>query len=101
MATVTQKLEGATNGEIPEPHALRSLLQDVQQYREQQKQEVEDSGEDEDYEAGGDDTPDTDLDDFTDKFGPDDTEQTKERLQALIGRLDEEAAGQIVLIQQP
>ena len=101
MATVTQKLEGATNGEIPEPHALRSLLQDVQQYREQQKQEVEDSGEDEDYEAGGDDTPDTDLDDFTDKFGPDDTEQTKERLQALIDRLDEEAAGQIVLIQQP
>jgi hypothetical protein len=100
MATVTQKLEGATNGEIPEPHALRSLIQDVQQYRERQKKKVEDSGEDEDFETGDDDLPETDWEDFTEKFGPDDTEQTKERLQALIDRLNEEAAGRIVLIEQ-
>jgi hypothetical protein len=99
MATVTRKLEGATRGEIPEPHVLRSLLQDAQQYRERQKQEVEDSGEDKGYETGGDDTPDTDLEDFTEKFGSDNTEETKERLETLIGRLDEEAQGRIVLIR--
>jgi hypothetical protein len=59
-----------------------------------------DSGEDEDCETGDDDTSETDWEDFTEKFGPDDTEETKERLKDLVDRLDEEAAGRIVLIQQ-
>jgi len=99
MEKVTRKLEDATRGEIPEPSTIRSLLQDVQAYRERQEKEVKDSGEDEDYESGDDD-PDTDLEDFTEKFGSDDTDEMKERLETLIDRLDKEAAGQIVLIQQ-
>jgi hypothetical protein len=99
METVTRKLENATVEEVPEPSTLRSLLQDVQAYRKRQKMKAEDSGEDEDFETGDEDLPETDWEDFTDKFGPDDTEETKERLQTLIDRLNEEAAGRIVLIQ--
>jgi hypothetical protein len=97
MSTITRKLEDATQEEIPRPDTLRSLLREVEQYRERQKQEMEDSGEDEDFETG-DDTPETDLEDFTEKFGPDDTEETKERLKDLVDRLNEAAAGRIVLI---
>ncbi len=96
---ITRKLEAATKGEIPKPSTLRSLLQEVKQYRERQKMEMEDSGEDEDFETDEDEIPETDWDDFTEKFGPDDTEETKERLKDLVDRLDEQAAGRIVLIQ--
>jgi len=99
MEKVTRKLENATKENVPEPSTLRSLLQDVQAYRERQKNEMPDSGEDEDYETGDDATPETDLEDFTEKFGPDDTDETKKRLETLVDRLNEEAAGRIVLVQ--
>lgn len=99
MSTITRKLEAATQEEIPEPATLRSLLREVEQYRERQKKEMEDSGEVEDFETDDDDISETDWEDFTKKFGPDDTEETKERLEPLIDRLNEEAAGRIVLIQ--
>ncbi len=100
MEKVTRKLESATKEEIPEPSTLRSLLQDVQEYREQQKNELEDSGEDEDFETDEDEAPETTWEGFTDKFGSDDAKETKERLETLINRLDQEAQGRIVLIRK-
>ena len=51
------------------------------------------------FDTDEDDIPETDWEDFTEKFGPDDTEETKERLKDLVDRLNEEAAGRIVLVQ--
>ncbi len=99
MEKVTRKLESATKETIPDPGTIRSLLQDVQAYRERQKKKAKDSGEDEDFETDEDEIPETDWEDFTKKFGSDDTEETKERLETLIDRLNEEAEGRIVLIR--
>jgi hypothetical protein len=101
MATVTRSLERVTQREeVPEPSTIRSLLEKVREYRTEQQKEVEDSGKDEEYETDKDGAPKTDWTDFTEKFGADDTEEIEARLKDLTDRLDEKAAGRIVMIER-
>ena len=94
FAAVTRRLEDATaQPTVPSPAAVRSLLDRVETYRKQKKSGVGDSGKEKDFETGGDDPSETALKDFTERFGTGDAEATKERLQALVDRIHENAAG--------
>ncbi len=96
-----RKLERATVGEVPSPGTLRSLIQAVEDYRDEEADGVENSGsEGEEFGSGEEEDGETDLEGFTEKFGPDDSEEMKERVDTLLERLDEEAKGQLVVIQK-
>jgi len=93
-------LEEATVGEVPSPSTLRSLLHRVEQYREDDGPEVKDSGAEDEDEDNGEEDGRPGLDEFKERFGGDGSDETGERFEEFVERLDEKAEGRLVVIRK-
>jgi hypothetical protein len=101
LEAVTRDVERATAEDSvpPTPDEIRSLLDRVETLREERTSGVGDSGQEEDYDTDDDEAPEPDLEDFTQRFGTEDTDTTKKRLKALLDQIGEAGEGRIVVIK--